>query len=276
MHLWLTFGIFHLHTSFMLWTWRKAMFGSQMSGHVNSTVAHRQMIEELFAQVVTWWWHQESKSSNQSSYRRRSAVVDILGHFPSTWFFYSLDSGFAFEFFIGFELDSGFYGSSKSCRLQLLQAHQQHTDHDFRPEMQDSWRCLKHPSVPMRTTESVNMGEFYKNCWQIAFFFWWVMFWIMFLFWRNILNSKLVGKKSLQTISTKLRAFDVRQALSKHYLDFREHSIAKQSCWSRPQEGVFGDAPFLEKLMLPTWIRNCETNLKSTNIVWLLGNDVLI
>lgn len=83
MHLWLTFGIFHLHTSFMLWTWRKAMFGSQMSGHVNSTVAHRQMIEELFAQVVTWWWHQESKSSNQSSYRRRSTVVDILGHFLS-------------------------------------------------------------------------------------------------------------------------------------------------------------------------------------------------
>ena len=98
MHLWLTFGTFHLHTSFMLWTWRKAMFGSQMSGHVNSTVAHRQMIEELFAQVVTWWWHQESKSSNQSSYRRRSAVVDILGNFLSTWFFYSLDSGFAFEF----------------------------------------------------------------------------------------------------------------------------------------------------------------------------------
>ena len=49
-------------------------------------VAHRQVVEELFAQVVTWWWHQESKSSNQSSYRRRSTVVDILGHFLSPGF----------------------------------------------------------------------------------------------------------------------------------------------------------------------------------------------
>ena len=53
----------------------------------------------------------------------------------------------------------------------------------------------------------------------------------------------MLGKKSLlanHPNSTNFgflqaRPFDVRQALSKHYLDFREHSIAKQSCWSRPQ-----------------------------------------
>lgn len=104
-------------------------------------------------------------------------------------------------------------------------------------------------------------------------FFWWVMFWIMFLFWINILNSKLVGKKSLQTISTNLGCvLGVVQALPG--LSGAQHSKAKLLVTTAG--GSLWGAPFLEKLMLPTWIRNCETNLKSTNIVWLLGNDVLI
>ena len=50
------------------------------------------------------------------------------------------------------------------------------------------------------------------------------------------LNTSAVGMKS--KLSQTFRDSETSpflQALSKHYLDFREETAAKQSCWTRPQ-----------------------------------------